>query len=85
VTHLAQVASHARSQFRVAKRPGPRGTVAAVQPLDPEERIDEVARMLGGLTLTETTRRHAAEMLQNARATGTPAAKGKGKTAARPS
>ncbi|APV51591.1 DNA repair protein RecN [Betaproteobacteria bacterium GR16-43] len=85
VTHLAQVASHARSQFRVAKRPGPRGTVAAVQPLDPEERIDEVARMLGGLTLTETTRRHAAEMLQNARATGTPTAKGKGKTAARPS
>jgi len=85
VTHLAQVASHARSQLRVSKRPGPRGTVAAVEPLDAEARVDEIARMLGGLTLTEATRRHAAEMLQNARATGTPAAKGKGKALSRPS
>ncbi|QJR10542.1 DNA repair protein RecN [Usitatibacter rugosus] len=85
VTHLAQVASHARSQLRVSKRPGPRGTVAAVEALDAESRVDEIARMLGGLTLTEATRRHAAEMLQNARATGTPAAKGKGKALSRPS
>ena len=85
VTHLAQIASHARSQWRVAKHPGARGTVASVEPLDPEERIEEVARMLGGLKLTDATRRHAAEMLQNARATGTPTRKDKGKAAARPS
>ncbi|QJR14702.1 DNA repair protein RecN [Usitatibacter palustris] len=71
VTHLAQVASHARAQLRVSKHPGARGTVAAVEPLDPEERVTEIARMLGGLKITEATRRHAVEMLQNARAAGT--------------
>jgi DNA repair protein RecN (Recombination protein N) len=82
VTHLAQVASHARAQMRVAKHPGPRGTVASVEPLDPDERTEEIARMLGGLKITDATRRHAAEMLQNARATGTPTRKDKGKAAA---
>jgi hypothetical protein len=38
--------------------------------------------MLGGLKITDATRRHAAEMLQNARATGTPTRKDKGKAAA---
>jgi DNA repair protein RecN (Recombination protein N) len=73
VTHLAQVAVHARTQLRVAKNAGRAGTVATVEALDPEERTAEVARMLGGLKITEATRRHAAEMLQNARAAGTPA------------
>lgn len=84
VTHLAQVAVHARTQLRVAKHPGPRGTVAAVEPLDAAARVDEVARMLGGLKITETTRRHAEEMLQNARGAGTQVRrdKEKGKAAA---
>src|SRR6185369_4128622 len=77
VTHLAQVAVHAREQWRVAQQPGPHGTFATVDPLDASSRIDEVARMLGGLKITEASRRHAAEMLQNARAAGTPK-KGKG-------
>jgi len=68
VTHLPQVAAHARSQLRVAKHPGPRGTVATVQVLESGERVEEVARMLGGLKLTEATRRHAEEMLRTARA-----------------
>ena len=84
VTHLAQVAVHARQQLRVAKSAGPRGTVASVEPLDREARVEEVARMLGGLKITEATRRHAAEMLQNARATGTPVRKERGKAAAGP-
>ena len=67
VTHLPQVAVHAREQWRVAKAPGPRGTFATVEPLDSTARLDEVARMLGGLKITEATRRHAAEMLQNAK------------------
>jgi len=67
VTHLPQVAVHAREQWRVAKAPGPKGTIATVEPLDPTARLDEVARMLGGLKITEATRKHAAEMLQNAR------------------
>ena len=82
VTHLAQVAVHARAQMRVSKTTGPTGAVAAVEALDSEERVAEVARMLGGLKITEATRRHAEEMLQNARAAGTPVRKDKGKAAA---
>ncbi len=82
VTHLAQVAVHARSQLRVAKQEGRSGAVATVEALDPVERVAEVARMLGGLRITEATRRHAEEMLQNARAAGTPVRKEKGKAAA---
>jgi DNA repair protein RecN (Recombination protein N) len=84
VTHLAQVAVHARQQLRVAKQPGARGTFATVEALEGEERVAEVARMLGGLTITEATRRHAKEMLQNARAAGTPVRKERGKAAAGP-
>jgi DNA repair protein RecN (Recombination protein N) len=68
VTHLPQVAVHAREQWQVSKHPGPKGTVAVVEPLDSAARVEEVARMLGGLKITEATRRHATEMLQNARA-----------------
>ena len=85
VTHLPQVAVHARQQLRVAKRAGARGVAATVDALDAEERVAEVARMLGGLTITEATRRHAAEMLQNARTAGTPVRREKGKAAAGPS
>ena len=84
VTHLAQVAVHARHQLRVAKQPGARGAFATVDALDAEERVAEVARMLGGLKITEATRRHAAEMLQNARTAGTPVRKEKGRAAAGP-
>ena len=75
VTHLAQVAVHARAQLRVAKHAGSRGTYATVDLLGEDERTGEVARMLGGLKITEATKRHAAEMLQNARAAGTPVRK----------
>jgi DNA repair protein RecN (Recombination protein N) len=85
VTHLAQVAVHARQQLRVAKQPGSRGTFATVEALDSEERVGEVARMLGGLKITEATRRHASEMLQNARTAGTQVRREKGKAAAGPS
>jgi DNA repair protein RecN (Recombination protein N) len=71
VTHLPQVAVHARAQLRVTKQPGARGTFASVQALDEPARVEEIARMLGGLTITAATRRHAEEMLQNARAAGT--------------
>jgi DNA repair protein RecN (Recombination protein N) len=82
VTHLPQVAVHARTQLRVTKQAGTRGAAATVEPLDATARVDEVARMLGGIRITETTRRHADEMLQNARSPGTPVRKDKGKAAA---
>jgi len=84
VTHLAQVAVHAREQLRVAKQAGPGGTAASVEPLRAEERVGEIARMLGGVKITEATRRHAEEMLQNARAPGTPVRREKGRAAAGP-
>ena len=76
VTHLAQVAVHARSQLRVAKQMRGSAALATVSPLSPDERVDEIARMLGGLTITEATRRHAAEMLQTGRVASTPPGKG---------
>ena len=82
VTHLPQVAVHARQQLRVAKESAAGGAVARVEPLDSEARVGEIARMLGGLKITEATRRHAAEMLQIARAAGTPVGKEKGRAAA---
>ncbi len=82
VTHLAQVAVHAREQLKVSKKVGPGGTLAGVEPLDAANRVEEVARMLGGLKITEATRRHAEEMLQNARTAGKPLRKEKGRAAA---
>jgi DNA repair protein RecN (Recombination protein N) len=76
VTHLPQVAVHARHQLRVAKAATARGTVATVDLLDAGERAAEIARMLGGLRITDATRRHAEEMLQNARTAGTPVRRG---------
>ena len=64
VTHLPQVAATADQQWRVAKSATPGGkAVSSVTALQPEERVEEIARMLGGVRITETTRRHAAEML----------------------
>ncbi|MGS0896199.1 DNA repair protein RecN [Burkholderia stagnalis] len=64
VTHLPQVAARGDHHFQVAKGADARGgTVSSVVPLDKASRIEEVARMLGGLEITATTRKHAKEML----------------------
>ena len=55
-------------QLRVAKQARAGGTVATVEPLDAAGRVEEIARMLGGTRITETTRRHAEEMLGHATA-----------------
>jgi DNA repair protein RecN (Recombination protein N) len=66
VTHLAQVASQAHSQFRVTKLTDGKFTRTAVKALGQLERVDEVARMLGGIDITEQARAHAREMLARA-------------------
>jgi DNA repair protein RecN (Recombination protein N) len=66
VTHLAQVASQAHSQFRVTKLSDGKVTRTAVKPLGEPERIDEIARMLGGIDITEQARAHARDMLARA-------------------
>jgi DNA repair protein RecN (Recombination protein N) len=63
VTHLPQVAACARWQWSIAKETRDGNTVSRVTPLDHEARVEEIARMLGGVKITETTRRHAQEML----------------------
>ncbi|QQC62493.1 DNA repair protein RecN [Paraburkholderia ginsengisoli] len=64
VTHLPQVAARGDHHFQVAKAGnGQGGTVSSVTSLDKASRVEEVARMLGGLEITATTRKHAKEML----------------------
>jgi DNA repair protein RecN (Recombination protein N) len=66
VTHLAQVASQAHSQFRVTKLTDGKITRTAVKNLGQLERVDEISRMLGGIDITEQARAHAREMLAHA-------------------
>jgi DNA repair protein RecN (Recombination protein N) len=64
VTHLPQVASQANQHFQVAKDTTDGGkTVSRIDVLDNKARVEEVARMLGGIEITETTRKHARELL----------------------
>jgi DNA repair protein RecN (Recombination protein N) len=63
VTHLPQVAACADWQWRISKTSRDGQTVSAVDVLDAAERVEEIARMLGGVNITATTRQHAAEML----------------------
>lgn len=64
VTHLPQVASQAGQHFQVAKGTLENGkTASRIEVLDAKARVEEVARMLGGLEITATTRKHARELL----------------------
>ncbi|KAF3998609.1 DNA repair protein RecN [Glaciimonas immobilis] len=63
VTHLAQVASQANQHFQVSKQSVANKTVSAIDGLDTKGRVEEIARMLGGLEITATTRKHARELL----------------------
>jgi DNA repair protein RecN (Recombination protein N) len=63
ITHLPQVAAQGSQHFRVSKTTANGSTLSHIKALNPAERIEEVSRMLGGVEITETTRRHAAEML----------------------
>lgn len=67
ITHLPQVAVHGRVQFAVRKKTSGERTISNVFSLDYEERIEEIARMLGGQDLTSVTIKHAREMLEGVR------------------
>ncbi|XXQ69363.1 DNA repair protein RecN [Neisseriaceae bacterium B1] len=64
VTHLPQVAACGEHHWQVAKHSEGEQTVSEIKILDDKARIEEIARMLGGEKITDTTREHAAEMLQ---------------------
>lgn len=79
VTHLPQVAAQAHRQLQVSKLAGDNTTRTSIRELAAEERIEELARMLGGMKITRQTREHAREMLEQGQQTA-PSAKRKAGT-----
>ncbi|MCX8118543.1 MAG: DNA repair protein RecN [Desulfobacterota bacterium] len=67
VTHLPQIACFADAHFSVRKAVRGNRTITLVEQLEREAVVDEIARMLGGVKVTEKTKAHAREMIQNAR------------------
>ena len=63
VTHLPQVAAAGDQQWQVSKASVNGSVLSRIEVMDEKTRIEEIARMLGGVKITETTRKHAAEML----------------------
>jgi DNA repair protein RecN (Recombination protein N) len=66
ITHLPQIAAYADRHYVVAKRVEGERTVSEVRPLTEAQRTEEIARMLGGLRVTDRTRAAAAEMIRTA-------------------
>ena len=64
ITHLPQVAAQAAQHLQVSKTQQNGATLSHIQALNKLERVEEIARMLGGIQITETTRSHAKEMLK---------------------
>jgi DNA repair protein RecN (Recombination protein N) len=72
VTHLPQVAACAAQQFRVAKAAKEGVVTTSIMPLGEPARLEEIARMLGGITITAATRKAAQEMLASGAKGGLP-------------
>jgi len=67
ITHLAQIAKYAASQFQISKDVINNRTFTSIVPLDShEKRVEELARMIGGKNITKATIDHAKELLQQA-------------------
>jgi DNA repair protein RecN (Recombination protein N) len=64
ITHLPQIAKFATHHFKISKHIRNERTLTTIQPLKGEERVQELARMLGGESITEATLNHAREMLE---------------------
>ena len=67
VTHLPQIACYADTHYSVRKEVKGGRTLTRVERLEKEKAVDEIARMLGGVNVTEKTTAHAKEMIENAR------------------
>jgi DNA repair protein RecN (Recombination protein N) len=67
ITHLPQIACYADHHLRTEKRVEAERTVTSVAALGKEERVREIARMLGGESITETSLKHATELIGQAR------------------
>jgi len=67
ITHLPQIAAFADRHFAVAKRASGERTVTTVAELSGKEAVEQISVMLGGMKVTEVTRKHARELLSTAR------------------
>lgn len=74
VTHLPQVAACAHQQWLVQKQSHDNVTTSSLKPLTDKERIREIARMAGGLQITEATLQAAQELIESARRSDAPEA-----------
>ena len=70
ITHLPQIACYGSHHFKVFKRSRGDETLTEIAPLDDEQRVEELARMMGGLSISDKTRAHALELLQRAQGDG---------------
>ncbi|WP_153145995.1 DNA repair protein RecN [Dechloromonas sp. H13] len=70
VTHLPQVAARAEWQWQVSKETRDGATLSSIRPLGEEQRVREIARMLGGVEVTDITLAHAGELLRSTPVTG---------------
>ena len=64
ITHLPQVAAQSSIHFKVSKNQVNNQTISHIEQLNEQTRIDEIARMLGGIEITATTMEHAKELLR---------------------
>jgi DNA repair protein RecN (Recombination protein N) len=80
ITHLPQIAAFADAHYRVEKRTRKGRTITRVVQLTEEERVEELARMLGGAKVTRSAREHAAQLIAEARR---PKARSRKRAAAR--
>ena len=67
VTHSAQIASLAKTHWYIAKTETDGRMQTTIRPLDEAERVEEIARILGGIEVTEAQRRAAVEMIEEGR------------------
>jgi DNA repair protein RecN (Recombination protein N) len=63
ITHLPQIARFGDAHFKISKQVDGGRTITRIAPLDQAARLEEIARMLGGIKITAKTRAHAREML----------------------
>jgi DNA repair protein RecN (Recombination protein N) len=82
ITHLPQIASAATTHFHIEKAMRGSRTMTSVRRLDTEERIGEIARMMGGDAVGAQARASARELLASSQAKGEPKAKAKGESGA---
>lgn len=80
ITHLPQVAACGRTHYLIQKQARARRTVTSVQQLSPAERVEELARMMGGADAGDRARSGAQELLDAAQAKGESQAKAKGES-----